>query len=383
MVDKLPASTVAGAGIYLPGNARPGAARARPGRAVRPYGEVVERQRFLDARGRPLCDVDLTELWAGVGECRGLPRADLHQVMLSGAGGEVRHETEVNGLEIVDGSAKVEFGDGSSAEYDLVVGADGRRSWCARSPRSAAPRARSARSCTAAWSPAAQGPRLDRGAGQAGRVRVMPMGAGRLFCYADERRRAAAPADPLARVREVFGGFGGPVPAVLEAVEKVQVALTDEVEIGAWSRGPVVLVGDAAHATSPTLAQGAAMALEDAVVLAAELRRAADLPEALGAYERRRRPRAAMGAGPHPRPRPAARRARRPLRDPLLRRRGGRSSRTTTGAWSGRSNRGACGLSLPAVSGAAWPEDYSALAGCLAIIAVEIKSRQRQLGGHA
>jgi len=48
------------------------------------------------------------------------------------------------------------------------------------------------------------------------------------------------------------------------------------VVLDSWSRGPVLLVGDAAHATAPTLAQGAAMSFEDAVVLGEELRAAAD-----------------------------------------------------------------------------------------------------------
>ncbi|BCB79673.1 FAD-dependent monooxygenase [Phytohabitans flavus] len=322
VVDKLPASTVAGAGIYLPGNATRALRVLDLDAPVRPCGEVVTRQRFLDVRGRELCEVDLVKLWDGVGECRALPRADLHRVMLSGAGGAVRHETEVTRVEAVAGeTVKVEFGDGSSAEYDLVVGADGRRS-----------SVRVMAALGSAAVPVGQvmyrsvvtgGPKISEWTAVLGKRAafvVMPMGGGRLFCYADEAG-TAAPSDPLARVRELFEGFGGPVPAVLDAVEKVQVAVTDEVEIGRWSQGPVVLVGDAAHATAPTLAQGAAMALEDAVVLADSVRRAATVAEALGEYERRRRPRTRwVLERTHDRDRlrdvaPA-------LRDPLLRRRG-------------------------------------------------------------
>ncbi|MEJ3747252.1 FAD-dependent monooxygenase [Actinomycetes bacterium KLBMP 9797] len=323
VVDKLPASTVAGAGIFLPGNAARALRALDLEAPVRPYGEVVERQRFLDVRGRPLCDVDLTELWAGVGESRALSRADLHRVMLSGAGGEVRHETEVKAVEIGDGSAKVEFGDGSSGEYDLVVGADGRRS----AVRTLAGLGDAARPVghVVYRSVITGGPAIADWTGVFGKrstFTVMPMGAGRLFCHADESC-GTAPPDPLARFREVFGGLGGPVPAVVEAVERVQVAVTDEVEIDAWSKGPVVLVGDAAHATSPTLAQGAAMAFEDAVVLAAELRRAGDVPDALSGYERRRRPRTQWVLD-RTRDRDKLGDVPSALRDPLLRRRGRR-----------------------------------------------------------
>ncbi|MFN4142554.1 FAD-dependent monooxygenase [Aestuariivirga sp.] len=60
-----------------------------------------------------------------------------------------------------------------------------------------------------------------------------------------------------------------------------------------WSRGRLALIGDAAHATLPYLAQGAVMSLEDAVVLARELARFDSLPEGFAAYEQARKPRTA------------------------------------------------------------------------------------------
>jgi 2-polyprenyl-6-methoxyphenol hydroxylase-like FAD-dependent oxidoreductase len=164
----------------------------------------------------------------------------------------------------------------------------------------------------------------------------MPMGDGRLYCYADETLPpdGQPPRDALARMYELFGGYGGPVPAVLAAMSaaaggRVQVARTDEVELARWSRGPVVLVGDAAHATSPTLAQGAAMAFEDAVVLGEVLRcaqpagQAAGVAAALAAYESRRRPRTRWVLD-RTRDRDRTRDVPPALRDPLLRRRGER-----------------------------------------------------------
>ena len=57
------------------------------------------------------------------------------------------------------------------------------------------------------------------------------------------------------------------------------------------SHGPMVIIGDAAHAPSPSSGQGASMAAEDAVVLAKSLRDMPDIPRALDAYERQRRQR--------------------------------------------------------------------------------------------
>jgi len=323
VVEKLPASTVPGAGIFLPGNAARALRDLGLDEPVRPLGHVLERQRFLDERGRELCEVDLGKLWAGVGECRALPRADLQRVLLTAVGGEVRHETDLTRLDIDGDTATAHFADGTTLVYDLVVGADGRKS--------------TVRSLAALGGPARPvgqvvyrsvvtgGPRVDDWTailGPRSTFIVMPMGGGRLYLYADEPGTAAPP-DPLGRLRDAFGRFGGPAPAVLDAVEKVQVALTDEVEIATWSRGPVVLVGDAAHATSPTLSEGAAMAFEDAVVLADALVAAPSVPEALERYESRRRPRTKWVLD-RTRDRDRTRDVAPALRDPLLRGRGDR-----------------------------------------------------------
>jgi 2-polyprenyl-6-methoxyphenol hydroxylase-like FAD-dependent oxidoreductase len=61
-----------------------------------------------------------------------------------------------------------------------------------------------------------------------------------------------------------------------------------------WHKGRVVLIGDAAHATTPHLASGAGIGVEDAVVLAEELERATDLDQALRAFTQRRYERCRM-----------------------------------------------------------------------------------------
>jgi 2-polyprenyl-6-methoxyphenol hydroxylase-like FAD-dependent oxidoreductase len=324
VVEELPATMLPGAGIYLPGNASRALRQLGLDAPLRPLGALIFRQVFQDSRGRELFEMDVAGLWAGVGESRALPRADLQQVLLTSVGGAVRYDTAVRGLEIFDHTAKVEFGDGSVAEYDLVIGADGRRSTV-----------RTKAGLGGAVTPTGQivyrsvvggGPALSDWTALLGRRSsfvVMPMGSRKLYCYADETAPDAPdPADPRARLRELFAEFGGPVPAILAAVEKVQVARTDEVVLDSWSRGPVLLVGDAAHATAPTLAQGAAMSFEDAVVLAEELRAASgDVPAALRSYETRRRPRC-HAVRDRTRERDRTRDVPPALRDPMLRRRG-------------------------------------------------------------
>lgn len=83
-------------------------------------------------------------------------------------------------------------------------------------------------------------------------------------------------------------------PAVRELVgrpERWQTwALYDLPPLPRWGDGPATLLGDAAHPTLPFVAQGAAMAIEDAAVLAAAMARAPDdIPDAMRRYERTRR----------------------------------------------------------------------------------------------
>src|SRR3954469_6608988 len=100
VVEELPAGTVPGAGIYLPGNAARALRALGLDAPLRPLGERITRHVFLDATGRELCALDVAALWGGVGESRAVPRADLQRVLLSAVGGRVRYETAVTGLHV-------------------------------------------------------------------------------------------------------------------------------------------------------------------------------------------------------------------------------------------------------------------------------------------
>jgi 2-polyprenyl-6-methoxyphenol hydroxylase-like FAD-dependent oxidoreductase len=120
---------------------------------------------------------------------------------------------------------------------------------------------------------------------------TLPIGRDRLYCYADCRD-----GDPPPPLRELLAGFAEPAIPVLDAFDDAGGVIShggwvEEVTLDSWARGDVLLIGDAAHATSPNMAQGAAMAFEDALVLAQALTAAAGIRDGLQIYERRRRPR--------------------------------------------------------------------------------------------
>ena len=143
----------------------------------------------------------------------------------------------------------------------------------------------------------------------------VPVGGGRAYCYADVSADPAAgrpPATPWPTCAAGSPGFAAPVPELLAQLEgpaQVHMAPIEQVAEQRWGQGAVVLVGDAAHGMSPSMAQGAALAFEDALVLADCLRDAAGV-EALASFVERRQARAgwvrAQTEAPRPHPQPAA-----------------------------------------------------------------------------
>ncbi len=98
--------------------------------------------------------------------------------------------------------------------------------------------------------------------------------------------------DSAENLRHAFSGAGRDVQAILEAVEETFLwGLFNHPYLSEWTKGNVVLVGDACHPMLPFLAQGAVMALEGAWVLARELDKFS-IAEGLAAYERICKPRA-------------------------------------------------------------------------------------------
>ncbi|HEV7932889.1 MAG TPA: FAD-dependent monooxygenase [Actinomadura sp.] len=116
---------------------------------------------------------------------------------------------------------------------------------------------------------------------------------GRVYCFAVANAAEGEPEGGLAELRRRFADWHDPIPALLDAASEDSVLHHDLYELPPlrnYVECKIALVGDAAHAMTPNLGQGACQALEDAVVLA----QAVDDSGGLTEYARQRRPRTQM-----------------------------------------------------------------------------------------
>lgn len=114
------------------------------------------------------------------------------------------------------------------------------------------------------------------------------------FATANRPQGERSPDGEQAEVLRLFGAWHDPIPELVWATPAAAVLrhdICDRPPLTRWGRGPVTLLGDAAHPTTPNLGQGGCMAIEDAVVLRDALVAASSVEAALRNYEAKRIPR--------------------------------------------------------------------------------------------
>ncbi|MEV6608664.1 FAD-dependent monooxygenase [Kutzneria sp. NPDC051319] len=228
---------------------------------VRELGAVERGGGVRDRSGRWLSRTDNAE----IERRHGWPlivvhRADLHTTLLDALpASALRPNTALTDMVQTEG-------------FDLVVGADGLHSTVRRLcwPAAPVPRYTGSTSWRAVTEPLDDPPAegaVTWGAGE--RFGFTAMTGGRFYCFATGRT-APYGRRGLDELRERFGDWPEPIPRLLAATTAVvRRDLYDLPPLRSYADGRVALLGDAAHAMTPSLGQGACQALEDAVTLAA------------------------------------------------------------------------------------------------------------------
>jgi 2-polyprenyl-6-methoxyphenol hydroxylase-like FAD-dependent oxidoreductase len=283
VVEVNPEPSALGSGITLQGNA------LRVLRRLGVWGQVERNGYAFDSLGLRAPDpagtlvAELPDVKTGgpdLPATLGMPRPVLARILVERAlavGAKLRFGTTFTQLAQDDAGVDVTFADASAGRYDLVVGADGLRSWTRRALGINLETKSVGLGIWRAFGPRpASVTRTDLYYGGASYIAgYCPTGDDSLYAYIveDAQNHSTLTAqEKLGVMRELSLAYHGPWDDIREN-------LTDPVRVhytwfethlldAPWNRGRVILIGDAAHACPPTIAQGAAQALEDAAVLA-------------------------------------------------------------------------------------------------------------------
>jgi 2-polyprenyl-6-methoxyphenol hydroxylase-like FAD-dependent oxidoreductase len=296
--------TAQGSGLTLMGPALRALHELGVWPAVRDSGNFAYGSRILNFQGKLIIErTGIQPQEVDLPTAGGILRPALHEILKTrlrefgveprvGISGECSQQSEKD--------VEVRFTDGSTGHYDLVVAADGlmsstRRSLWAESPTPTF----TGQGC---WRLVAERPEsIDRPTFYVGApvtVGAIPCSPAQMYVWVLQH----APENPWVNpdtqhvlLKELLAPFGGDIAHVRDTIGEHSNVNYRPLEAylmpPPWHKGRILLLGDAAHGTTPHLASGAGMAMEDALVLAESLRKESTLSSALEMHANRRFPR--------------------------------------------------------------------------------------------
>lgn len=261
-------------------------------------GEGIQ---ICDVNGNPLHRVPTPVAVGGdTPGCGGIMRPILHKILSNltlDLGTQVRLGVTVDSIESDDGGVSVLFSDATTGRYDMLVGADGVFSRVRSILFPNAPRPQYTGQCV--WRIVAPRPAsIDRRhffLGGPAKVGLTPVSDHEMYMFYLEttRKRAPLPDDQLpGELRRLMQGYGGILKDIRESLDHRSNVVLRPLEgfllPRPWQKGRSILIGDAAHPTTPQLASGAGLAVEDALVLAEEIANSSTVEEAFEHFMARR-----------------------------------------------------------------------------------------------
>ena len=258
------------------------------------------RNSYFDHHGNPITDSFYPSAEGGeIPAILGIKRAEIHRVLaarMARLGVEIDLDSSVAALDQDADRVRLQLTDGRQLDCDLLIGADGVRSVTrALMGIDLAPRYTG----FGVWRSVHRRPADLQDKimmmGPAKRFGIMPISADRLYTFGTVSESGDSffdPADWPRLMQARFAEFGGPAaPFLQELDDEAEVLYTAVEEVVLplpWHRGRVLLIGDAAHASTPFMGQGGAMAIQDAVILARALSCHSSLDAALTAFGKAR-----------------------------------------------------------------------------------------------
>jgi 2-polyprenyl-6-methoxyphenol hydroxylase-like FAD-dependent oxidoreductase len=290
-----------GAGLALAGNAIQSFKAIGLQDEVLAAGKILKKLSIKDHRGRVITTADAEYISAKLNIVNNFAvhRADLHEVLLQ----ELPKEKLVLGKRAIDfqkhnNRVLVNFADGTSVDTDYVIASDGIHSiFRKKLVQNSEPRYAGYTAWRAVIDQSETAINLDETLetwGRGKRFGIVPLTNNRIYWFAtmnasakNERFKNYTPQD---LVKE-FEDFHLPIPQIIEETKNEQLIWSDIIDLEPLKKfafGRIVLMGDAAHATTPNMGQGACMAIEDAAILAICMDEEKQIEKAFVNFEKRR-----------------------------------------------------------------------------------------------
>jgi len=257
-------------------------------------GSPVEITEIRNQEGRGISRMPVGEVSRKLGhESFEIRRPRLLQVLESCLpAGTVRRGMECVAVDSSANGASIELADGSRASGDLVIGADGIHSTVrdfVAGPTELRDSGYRGCSAVATFSDQLLPPRTHVDVwGRGGKAGVADVGEGRARWYLTWKAKLDSNRQTREQLVASYSSWDPLIRRVIEATKESDIVhheFFDIAPIRTWRRGRVVLVGDAAHATTPFAAMGANMTIEDTSVLMKELDEAGRIESALESFE--------------------------------------------------------------------------------------------------
>ncbi|MFN7116786.1 MAG: FAD-dependent monooxygenase [Saprospiraceae bacterium] len=291
-----------GAGLVLAANAIKAYRRLGMAEKIIAKGQLLPTFKILRQNGKVLTSADAR----AIGQKYDLHnfaihRAALHETLLTAISPEqvITSKKAVGFDHRSGGKIEVLFADGSTHLTDFLIVADGIHSAIRQQ---LLPDSKPRYAGYTCWRAVIENPGLALDAatetwGSKGRMGIVPLADNKIYFFACVN---APEQDPISRayqvtdLQRIFQDFHDPIPTILQHTKDSDLIWNDIIDlkpIGQFAFNNIVLIGDAAHATTPNLGQGACQAIEDAVILAEELTKHMVPATAFAAFEKRRIPR--------------------------------------------------------------------------------------------
>lgn len=261
---------------------------------------VGEGIQVCDTQGNPLRTLPTPmPPEEGIGSSGGIMRPALHAIIENKAralGLDIRLGLTVSALDQDEDGVDVTFSDGSRGRYDFVIGADGVFSGVRGLIFPDAPKPEY--TGQSAWRLFVERPpeveRRTYFLGGPAKVGLTPVSDTHMYMFLLERTPKVFLKDEelAAELAKKLVGYGGIIQRLADALDKASLINFRPLEAFVlplpWYKGRVLLIGDASHPTTPQLASGAGMGIEDALVLAEELARSESIEETYARFMGRR-----------------------------------------------------------------------------------------------